>query len=280
MANIPKTIQIFLPDGFARSIRIAEITSRTVQAILIPRNKLKDSEMREEVKNVGIYFLFGENDDGIKPIVYLGEAEDCYTRLKQHNANKDFWNTSVVITSKTSSFTKAHVKYLEWYCYQTAKSADRFRIENNSIPTKPYISEPMEADLMDNFETMKILLSTLGYPIFEEISKSNTKREILYCKGKDASAEGEYIDDGFVVFKNSIGNLKETKTAGLWVLGMREKLKDSGIISEQNNIIIFLADHIFSSPSAAAAAVLGRRANGWTEWKNNEGKTLDELKRR
>jgi len=33
MINSAKTIQIFLPDGNARSVRIAEITSRTVQAI-------------------------------------------------------------------------------------------------------------------------------------------------------------------------------------------------------------------------------------------------------
>ena len=38
--NIGKTIQIFLPDGNPRSVKIAEITSRTVQAILIPRSKL------------------------------------------------------------------------------------------------------------------------------------------------------------------------------------------------------------------------------------------------
>lgn len=277
---IAKTIQIFLPDGSARSIRIADITSRTVQAVLIPRSKLKESEKRKEVKNVGIYFLFGESDNGVKPIVYIGEAEDCYNRLKQHNVNKDFWNISVVITSKTFSFTKAHVKYLEWYCYQTAKKIDRFQIENSSIPTKPYISEPIEADLMDNFETMRILLSTLGFPIFEEISKFKTKKDILYCKGKDALAEGEYIDDGFVVFKDSIANLKETKTAGSWVKGMRQKLKDNGILIQKDNILLFTSDYILTSPSTAAATVLGRRANGWTEWKDKEGKTLDVLKRK
>ena len=35
-----KTIQIYLPDGNPRSIKIAEITSRTVQVVLIPRAKL------------------------------------------------------------------------------------------------------------------------------------------------------------------------------------------------------------------------------------------------
>ena len=35
----------------------------------------------------------------------------------------------------------------------------------------------------------------------------------------------------------------------------------------------------FSSPSAAAAVVLARRANGWIEWKYKDGRTLDEVKR-
>jgi len=90
MAELPKTIQIFLPDGNARSIRIADITSRTVQAIQFPRNKLKEVDTREEVKNVGIYFLFGEDSAEAKPLAYIGEAEDCLERIQQHNRNKEF----------------------------------------------------------------------------------------------------------------------------------------------------------------------------------------------
>ena len=36
----------------------------------------------------------------------------------------------------------------------------------------------------------------------------------------------------------------------------------------------------FSSPSSAGMFVLGGSINGWTEWKNKEGKTLDELLRK
>jgi hypothetical protein len=43
-----KTIQIFLPDGNARGIRIADITSETVHAIQIPRSQIKDAKPRKE----------------------------------------------------------------------------------------------------------------------------------------------------------------------------------------------------------------------------------------
>ena len=133
--------------------------------------------------------------------------------------------------------------------------------------------------MLDNFETIKILISALGFPIFDHIKKPD-KKDILYCKGKDALAEGEYTEDGLIVFAGSICNLEETKTAGPWITGMRDKLKESGILQREGNVYKFVSDYIFSSPTAAAVTVLGRNANGWTEWKYKNGKTLDEVKRR
>lgn len=41
-----------------------------------------------------------------------------------------------------------------------------------------------------------------------------------------------------------------------------------------------MEDHIFNSPSGSAGVIMGRNANGWMSWKNKQGKTLDELKRK
>lgn len=278
--NRPQTIQIFLPDGNPTSIKIADLTNRLIVAVLIPRNKLIECGIRPEIRKYGIYFLFGINEDKAKPIAYIGETDDCFERLKSHNRNKEFWNYAVAITSKSDIFTKSHVKFLEYICIKNAKEIGRYDLENLTTPAKEHISESMEADLLDNFDTLKILLSTLGFPILEEIrSTTKTNKEILYCKGKNAIAEGELADDGFVVLRGSKANFEETKTAGTWIIGMRKKLKDDNIIIQQDNIYIFKEDFVFGSPSAAAAAILGRRANGWTEWKNTEGKTIDEIYR-
>ncbi len=129
--NFGKTIQIFLPDGNPRSVKIAEITSRTVQGILIPRSKLEFISERNELKNVGVYFLVGGTDEGSRPVVYIGEAEECLIRLKQHNKGKDFWTVALVIISKTKYFTKTHIKYLEWYCHEAIKKANRFNLDNS-----------------------------------------------------------------------------------------------------------------------------------------------------
>lgn len=59
----------------------------------------------------------------------------------------------------------------------------------------------------------------------------------------------------------------------------RLKLIDSGVLKESGGRLLFEKDHLFSSPSAAAVAVMGRSANGWNAWRSKAGNTLDELKR-
>lgn len=274
--NFGKTIQIYLPDGNPRSLKIAEITSRTVSAVLIPRSKLDEACNREELNNVGIYLLFG--NDGANSKVYVGEAEKCLTRLKQHNKYKEFWTHAIVFISKTQYFTKTHIKFLEWFCYQTILKVNRYSLDNSNTPTKPHVSESVEADLYDNFETIQILASTLGYPIFDEIKKPKAK-ELIICKGKDAYAEGEYTEDGIIVFSNSICTLDETRTINNGVKNLRKDLIDAGILLEVNGVLKFTKDYIFSSPSSSAGVILARSANGWVEWKYKNGKTLDAVKR-
>ncbi len=276
----PQTIQIFLPDGSPTSIREAEITNRLVKAILFPRNKIEEVSKREMVHYTGVYFLFGTDEDGSKPIVYIGEGEDCFKRIQDHNRKKDFWTYCIVVTTKTNEYTKTDVKYLEHYCLGQAEKVGRFKTENGKDSQRPSVPETREHDLLDNFETIKILLATLGYPLFEEVRKAKSEKELFYCKGKEALAEAELIDEGILVHKGGKCTLEESKTAGSWVVGIRSRLIEDSVLIKKENLLVFESDYIFPSYSAAAACVLARRANGWMEWKNKDGKTLDELKRK
>jgi len=140
----------------------------------------------------------------------------------------------------------------------------------------------MEADLLDNFDTIKILLSTLGFPLFESIAKNSTSsdNESFYCKGKFTEAEGNYIDDGFVVFKGSTLRSELTPTTSSSIVILRKKLIESNVIKEiDDKRFVFQDDFLFGSPSAAASQVLGRNANGWKEWKKLNGLSLDKVVR-
>ncbi|OIQ24109.1 GIY-YIG nuclease family protein [Lacinutrix sp. MedPE-SW] len=276
----PQTIQIFLPDGSPTSIREAELTNRLVKAILFPRNKLQEVAKREMVHFTGVYFLFGNTEDGAKSLVYIGEGEDCFTRIQSHNRKKDFWTHCVIITTKTDEYTKTDGKYLEHYCLAKAKEIGRYITDNDTGSKKPSISESREYDLLDNFDTAKILLATLGYPIFEEKRKAKSNKELFYCQGKGALAKGELTDDGFLVYKGSTSSIEETNSITKWIGVLRRRLLDDEILKEENQVYVLQQDYIFNSPSAAAATILGRSTNGWTKWKDKDGKTLDELKRK
>ena len=173
MTALPKTIQIFLPDGDPRSVRIAEITSRTVQAVQVPRGVIERAADRDELRQVGVYFLFGEADEGGVPQVYIGEAEDCWVRLGQHHkdASKDYWTQAVVVTSKTQKFDKGQGRWLEWYCTRAAAGAQRYRVENQCAAKEPHLTEPVKADLHDHFDTLQILVATLGFPLFQRAAQ-------------------------------------------------------------------------------------------------------------
>jgi len=276
-----RTIQIFLPFGSPRGIKIAEITNRTVQAIYISRNQLSEALKREEVTNVGVYFLFGQNEDDAIPQVYIGEAENCYERLKQHNKEKDFWEAAVVFVTNNNQnqFTKTDAKFLEHLSFKKAMEIKRFKL-NQTIPNNPFVPEWRTYDLYDIFETMKILISTLGYPLFDDIRKTTESKETFWCKGKGLVAKGQYTEEGFVVFTGSHMSKETTTSIHNYLVVKRESLITDHIVSFDDDKYIFEKDYLFPSPSTAAGVILGRAANGWTEWKNKSGKTLDEVKRK
>ena len=125
-----------------------------------------------------------------------------------------------------------------------------------------------------------MLVNTLGHKVFEEKRefKPKQKHEIFFIKApRGADARGEQTSDGFVVFKGS-------KAAGSTVVSMtsnfitlRQKLINEGVLVDKNEFLEFPEDYIFSSPSTAASIVLGRNANGLTEWRQKNNKTLKEF---
>ena len=275
-----KTIQIYLPTGEPRGIRIADITTRLVSAVLIPRSELVAGKLRWELDHPGVYFLFGEDEDGAKPIVYIGQTEDARKRFDSHNKTKTFWKTAIFCISKSQNFTQAHIRYLEWYCMQQAKEVGRYDLDNGQLPTNStHVPEPMIAELLDIFDTMRMLISTLGYPVFEPIVKPSAPSHMFYAYGGGSDGKGELVEDGFVIFEGSRARIEVAPSATNSVIPKREKLIVSGIMEERDGQYIFTQDYLFTSPSTAAAVVLGRSANGWIEWKDEQGQTLHDVYR-
>lgn len=282
MTPTAKTIQIFLPSGDPRGLRIAEITTRIVQVIEVPRTRLDEFARMPESAQVGLYFLFGSADDGTEPQVYIGQTGDLRARLASHHAKKEFWQRALVVVSRTNSLTQTHALFLEWHCLKRAAELGRFAIENGNAGSKPHTPAPLEADCLEIFETAGILLATLGFPVFEPISGGGqSNRETFFCNAAGSDGRGLYTDDGMVVLKGSSGRKENVPSIrGTSDERFRLKLIESGVLSVVEDRVVFQRDHLFSSPSMAAVALLGRTANGWSTWKTKDGRTLDEVHRR
>jgi hypothetical protein len=290
MKPSPKTLQIFLAEGTPSGIQVAELTTRIIQAVSIPRTRLQAFfERNKEVNHVGTYFLFGAQDDASKPKTYIGQTEDLRERLKQHDADpkKEFWTTAVVLISRTDSFTQAHIRWLEWYSIQQTKFANRFHLENGNGGSEPHVTEAIRADLFEIFETGALLIQSLGHPIFEPLLKRSAGEEssdavvYWYCKGPDANAIGTMTSDGFVVLKGSKCRKQFTPGAvDSSFARKREAMINAGILKLENDSYIFTEDYLLNSPSRSAAIILGRHSNGWQCWTDANGKTLDEVKRK
>lgn len=268
-------------------MRVAEITTRIVRVIEVPRSQLADFLKMPEAQQVGVYFLMGELSEAGLPRTYIGQSGNVGKRLEQHHQNKDFWNRAFVVISLTNSLTQTHALFLEWLAIAEATKAGRYGLENGNTGSQPYTPAPLQADCHEIHETAATLLATLGQPIFEPLTNVTTAKgtvELFYCKGSGADGVGEYTTEGFVVHKGSKGRAEIVPSIqGTSHERMRSQLITEGVLTEiagsAGSLLVFTRDHLFSSPSTAAMAVMGRSANGWVEWKTASGKTLDEVKR-
>ena len=279
----PQTIQIFLPAGDPRGVRVAEITTRIVRVIEVPRSQLAEFVRTPEALQVGVYFLMGELSEAGLPRVYIGQSGSVGNRLVQHNQYKDFWNRAMVVISLTNSMTQTHALFLEWFAISEATKAGRYSLENGNFGARPHTPSPLEADCHEIHETAATLLATLGQPIFEPLTNAATflgVKELFYCKASGSDGVGEYTTEGFVVHKGSRGRGENVASfKGTSGERLRALLIAEGVLSSFDGMLVFSRDHLFPSPSSAADVLTGRNANGWTEWKSSNGKTLDELKR-
>jgi len=262
---------------------------RDLQAILVPRGKLSQAVQHHEWNRLAVYLLLGESEEDAAPTVYVGRTDSVWERIRNHDYRKEFWDTAIVILSKTDDgFSHDDTHWLEWRCTQKAKEVDQFKLCNDREPDEPRSTKPGMDELFDD---LRLLVSVLGYAdVFEpaeEIDPAPANgtpfpppADEFYCRSKDANATGALVADGFVVRKDSIARLHIAPHAVETVGRKRKQLLDEGVlVNDEGGMLRFTRDHPFRSPSGAAAVVLGRSADGWIEWENENGKSLDEIKR-
>lgn len=282
-----KSVRLFLADGTPGGLLTAEIMNWTGHVIAAPRSNLAALLKRPEATRTGIYILLGDDPNSLGgQMAYIGEGDDVSKRLYQHARSedqngKDFWDRAIVLTSKDTNLTMAHARYLESRFITLALQASRARLTNSTTPPPIVLPEADVSDMEYFIEQAKIVLPVLGVNLFRsptttptvphtEVAGTRTDSPVfeMTLKKSGITATAQEVDGEFTVLEGSSARLKWTGGEGHSYTSLRAKLEqDSTLVPTPDGAAMrFTRNHVFASPSAAAAIVAGRSANGRTEW--------------
>ena len=274
-----KSIELFLVNGTAESLVTAELSNWNGKAIKLPRTEVADCS-REDIRGVGVYFLFCEENDG-DASVYIGEAENVLDRLTQHlrdySSGREpyYWNTAVVFVGR--DLNKALIRYLENRLVEIAKEAGRYKLLTKNTYKNTVLKESQIATMEEFIDNVKVLISALGFKVLTPAPKATDKTVYLYCKGQSgANAKGFVSPGGFTVLRGStVSNhiVDSFPIRAKSYYNLRNRLVKDGLIKDG----VFTMDYEFSAPSAASAVILGHNSNGNTDWKTDTGIRLKDL---
>jgi len=268
-----QVVQMLIPNE-PTGYKLFELSGWSGKCFIVPRTELKELESRSEAGQPGIYFLFGESDESTEQKLYIGESERFFERLKNHDAKKDFWSTAVIFTG---GLDKAKVKYLEHLASAQAVVARRYAITNNVSPKENSLSEFDLTIVKDYFTKIDYILKVLGFPVFQAVAEIRADSIKYFLRSDDFDATSELLEDGSMnVLLGSRARVRETDSFWGWSVAARRQFLEDGTFRKEGNHYLFTRDVFFKSPTAAAATVAGRSINGWTAWKDDKGKTLDE----
>lgn len=160
----------------------------------------------------------------------------------------------------------------------------RYKLTNVS-PSGARLPESDQHDTEVFFERIIQLLPVLGSELLTPIipfqkQEQPQQQELLICKNKDAEARGFRSPNGFVVLAGSTAQKVEhsrAKENGAWIVALRAKLLADRMLVEEGELLKFVRDVEFTSPSAAAGVIRGGTAAGPILWKNSAGQTLKQL---
>lgn len=270
----PRLIQTYLPDGTLEGIRVIELSDSSIKAFVIPRLQLKNAKVREELLRPSIYFLVSSSDS----LGYIGESENFFHRVKNHDQNKQFWDVAIAIVSTTNSLEKSDVKYLESLAVERAQSGS-MTIENRTVPIRNNIHEFKLHILQKILDDTQLILTSLGYDI---LSSPDIKEDVWYCRSKKTEARAQFRGDKFVILQGSIIDQSHSPSwATKWSKSLAEREEIFAKYGRDLGDTIELTENVaFKSPNHAGGFATGHNINAWVTWKDESGQTMDEVMRK
>lgn len=277
-----KTITTYLIDGTLNGPRYVKFNETSHYLYILPREittKLSTAENDyPEYNTPGFYILTGMENG--KQKTYIGKSSNCKDRISYHDKKISWWDTAYVFVSKTfGNLDATAIQYLEAESVKEANSTcDSEDMGNTQKPKHPKLSKDQEATIKHYYEEAKMLLEFAGCKVFVKAETKEEHTHTIKAPKKGIEAKGIYDAENhtMIVLAGSIIDPDYAPS-----LGNKEKRKK--LIAEYTEIdakgkLVTTKNLPPLSPSTAACFILGRPANGLNEWKDKDGKCLNDLK--
>ncbi len=272
-----KRLDIIYHNGQPDGIRSIRRHLSTMTTYVIPRPLLSESKKISGINRPGIYYLISENDNNKIAQVYVGQTRNGVARLDDHNRSKDFWNKAIMFLADNKTFSLDMISGLEAYAINKAHESNRYKVENSVNPK--YEIDEYDLPLIEEvYEEIKFIMATQGYKL-DNTRNTLNDANTLHTTRNGIRAFGVYDGESFEVLEGSEVDMSRKCHSAVMEKQRQTALVNGDIIcvDEKHKLTISVS---FTSPSSAAMFVLGGSTNGWVEWKDKDGNTLDHVYRK
>lgn len=268
------TMTIRFIDSNPNGIRICQIEGESLITVIVPRDLLAKAKKLPDIPKRGIYYLLDE-DHGVISRVYAGQTTQGLARLDAHKSKKEFWNVAIMFLDDEVNIDRDVLDALEAKAIEYVRNHGSYETDNKDIP-QPYINPYKEQTIQRLHEGILYRMDALGYDLDRSETASINNGGVFHTKKNGIVARGHYDSHNgrFTVLAGSQVDLRRPIIKNEGAAEMRAKL-----FSNENVVALLNDDVTFSTPSAAAVFVLGGSQNGWIEWVNEKGETLDAVYR-
>ena len=272
-----KKLEIIYHNGQPDGIRSIRRHLSTMTTYVIPRPLLSEAKKLSGINRPGVYYLISEDEDNKIAEIYIGQTRNGVVRLDDHNRTKGFWKKAIMFLADNKTFSLDMISGLEAYAIAKAHDARRYKVENSVNPK--YEIDEYDLPLIEEvYEEIQFIMATQGYKM--DNSKSTLdEANILHTTRNGILAFGVYNSENFEVLEDSEIDMSR-KCHSTTIEKQRQTALANGNILCVDGKYKLTVSVSFTSPSSAAMFVLGGSTNGWVEWKDKDGKTLDELYRK
>lgn len=275
-----KVITTHLITGDPNGIRTVFISNKICEMVVFPKNEIDNvCNLVSESSRPALYILLGEDANGNSQ-AYIGETTNGLQRLNNHKVHKLFWNKCLLFVAKDNSINKADVQYLENRAISIANECSRYILTNEQSGKKSSLSKYQEDIMEEFFDDVKLLASFIGCKIFDKKEPNDSSgKNVFHIKVKGVQANGIFneTDHSVRLLKGSL--CPQATSKSYRDVAKRNALLATIACKTKDGYWELTRDYVVDSPSTAASYIAGGNRNGWIEWSDDKGRTLDEIYR-